>query len=101
MAEFDAFYRSVVIEENGLFTFPFGSSPEMSLMIGDHRQWLSSPSTFDLTAVRMFYTDYERLSEIAYDMETAAACCPAMFIRLAQKLSRAALHSSRLLSRMR
>ena len=74
MAEFDAFYRSVVIEEKGMLTFPFGSSPEMSLMIGDHRQWLSSPSAFDLTAVRMFYTDYERLSGIANDVETAAAC---------------------------
>ena len=74
MAEIDAFYRSMTVETDGTLTFPFGSSPEMSLMIGEHRQWLSSPSNFDLTAVRTFYTDYLYLSQAEGDMTTADAC---------------------------
>lgn len=74
MAEIDTFYRSMTVEKDGTLTFPFGSSPEMSLMIGEHRQWLSSPSNFDLTAVRTFYTDYLYLSQAEGDMTTADAC---------------------------
>lgn len=74
MAEIDAFYRSVFEEVDGHLTLPFGSSPEMSLMIGEHRQWLSSPSAFDLTAIRAFYTEYQTLSRLTGDTETASAC---------------------------
>ncbi|MBE6891581.1 MAG: glycoside hydrolase family 95 protein [Ruminococcaceae bacterium] len=57
MEEIEIFYSEMFTEEKGEFTFPFGSSPEMSLDIDGHIQWFSSASTFDLTVVREFYTN--------------------------------------------
>ncbi|MGN1451262.1 MAG: glycosyl hydrolase family 95 catalytic domain-containing protein, partial [Eubacteriales bacterium] len=75
MREIDAFYRSMLIRDiNGHLTTPFGSYPEMSLMLGEHRQWLSSPSTFDLTLIREFYTDFAAAASLCGDTETENRC---------------------------
>ena len=42
-------------EADGYRTYPFGSSPEMRLRIGDNLQWLSSPSACDLSLTRELF----------------------------------------------
>ena len=67
MQEFAVFYEDMFIEKNGKLTFPFGSSPEMSLIIDGKMQWLSSASSCDLTLVKEMYLNLafaaERLGE--------------------------------------
>jgi len=75
MVEFDRFYRSMFVKkEDGTLTFPFGSSPEMNLLIGEHRQWLSSPSTFDLSTVREFYENYRKAAVLLGNPELQEEC---------------------------
>lgn len=75
MWEIDRFYRDMFVRrEDGTLTFPFGSSPEMSLLLGEHRQWLSSPSAFDLTLVREFYTYCRKAAELTGDCVFAGEC---------------------------
>lgn len=64
MREVDLFYRDIFCSnDKGMLTFPFGSSPEMSFHIGDRIQFLSSPSTFDLTVVKEFYSIFQKAAE--------------------------------------
>jgi len=44
------------------------------MLIGEYRQWLSSPSAFDLSLVREFYTDYSEAAVLLGDTECADAC---------------------------
>ena len=75
MREIDTFYRSMLVQRSdGTLTLPFGSSPEMSLVIGNHRQWLSSPSTFDLTLIREFYENFASAASLCADAEREQLC---------------------------
>ena len=72
MREIDVFYRDSMYEtENGTLTFPFGASPEMSWRNSKGRQFLSSPSTFDLTLVREFYGYLKTAARMLGDDEYA------------------------------
>ena len=75
MREVDAFYQSMLVRDAGghLIT-PFGSSPEMSLMLGEHRQWLSSPSMFDLTLICEFYVNFAAAASLCGDTEAENRC---------------------------
>ncbi len=70
MQEIDIFYTEM-LEENGenVLTFPFGSSPEMSIIENNHIQWLASASTFDLTMTKEFYTNYKSAAIILDDSQ--------------------------------
>ncbi len=71
MTAIDIFYSEMFIETDDRLTFPFGSSPEMSLIIDGNIQWLSSASTFDLTLVREFYTELKVAATILNKKELA------------------------------
>lgn len=70
MKEVSLFFEDILTEdENGMLTTAFGTSPEMGLVIDGKTQWLSSPSTYDVTLIREFYTNFRTASKILKSVE--------------------------------
>ena len=72
MQEFAVFYEEMMVETDGKLTFPFGSSPEMPLIIDGKMQWLSSPSSCDLTLVKEMYDNLVTAATLLNKTDDAA-----------------------------